>query len=246
MSTIPGYGRSTQTVIYRGGATGVKPAVPTSANELEAAAHRIMSPEAWAYIAGSAGSGATTAANRASLDRHRIVPRMLRDVSQRNLSIELFGHRYDSPIIAAPIGVLELAHRSADLAVARAAASLGVPFVFSNQASIPMEQTAAVMGDAPRWFQLYWSSSDELVASLVRRAEASGAQAIVVTLDTHMLGWRPRDLDLAYLPFIRGMGIAQYTSDPVFRELVHERMKQPAGAKPKVTAAAIRTLIAMT
>src|SRR5690606_12411921 len=114
------------------------------------------------------------------------------------------------------------------------------------QASVPMETTAQVMGDAPRWFQLYWSSSDDLVASLVRRAEASGAQAIVVTLDTHMLGWRPRDLDLAYLPFIRGLGIAQYTSDPVFRALVAERMTAPAGPKPKITATAIRTLIAMT
>src|SRR5690606_21169926 len=142
------------------------------------------------------------------------VPRMLRDVSTRDLSIELFGRRYDSPLIAAPVGVLELAHKDADIAVAKATASLGVPFVFSNQASVAMEQTAAAMGDASRWFQLYWSSSDDLVASLVSRAEASGAEAIVITLDTHMLGWRPRDLDLAYLPFIRGMGLAQYTSDP--------------------------------
>jgi len=171
---------------------------------------------------------------------------MLRDVSTRDLSIELFGRRYDSPLIAAPVGVLELAHKDADIAVAKATASLGVPFVFSNQASVAMEQTAAAMGDASRWFQLYWSSSDDLVASLVSRAEASGAEAIVITLDTHMLGWRPRDLDLAYLPFIRGMGLAQYTSDPVFRELVRERAAGPAGPKPRVTAAAIRTLVAMT
>lgn len=246
MSTKPGYGRSTQTTIYRAGASGVTPTVPTRAAHLETAAHRMMSREAWAYVAGSAGSESTAAANRASLDAYRIVPRVLRDVATRDLSIELFGHRYPSPVIAAPIGVLELAHRGADLAVARATARLGVPFVFSNQASIPMEATASVMGDAPHWFQLYWSSSDELVASLVRRAEASGAQAIVVTLDTHMLGWRPRDLDLGYLPFIRGMGIAQYTSDPVFQELVRERMAQPSGPTPRVTAAAIRTLIAMT
>lgn len=244
--TTTGYGRSTQTVIYRGGASGQRPAVPTSPHELEATAQRMLTPQAWAYIAGSAGAEATTAQNRASLDRYRIVPRMLRDVTTRDLSIELFGHRYPSPIIAAPVGVLELAHRAADTAVARAAASLGVPFVFSNQASVPMETTAAAMGDAPRWFQLYWSSSDALVKSLVQRAEAAGAQAIVVTLDTHMLGWRPRDLDLAYLPFIRGMGLAQYTSDPVFRELVAERLKQPPGAKPKITATAIRTLLTMT
>lgn len=246
MTHTAGYGRSTQTVIYRGGASGLRPAVPTSQLELEATAKRMLSPEAWAYIAGSAGAEATAAQNRASLDRYRIVPRMLRDVSTRDLSIELFGHRYPSPVIAAPVGVLELAHRAADTAVARATASLGVPFVFSNQASVPMESTAEAMGEAPRWFQLYWSSSDELVKSLVQRAESSGAQAIVVTLDTHMLGWRPRDLDLAYLPFIRGMGLAQYTSDPVFRELVAARLKQPSGPKPTVTASAIRTLLAMT
>ena len=244
--TSTGYGRSTQTTIYRGGATGVRPAVPTSARELAVTAQRAMSDEAWAYIAGSAGAETTAAANRVSLDRYQIVPRMLRDVSTRDLSIALFGRRYDSPIIAAPVGVLELAHKDADLAVAKAASSLGVPFVFSNQASVPMEETAAVMGDAARWFQLYWSSSDELVASLVRRAEASGAEAIVITLDTHMLGWRPRDLDLAYLPFIRGMGLAQYTSDPVFRELVRARVSRPEGTNPRVTAAAIRTLVAMT
>lgn len=246
MSSSSGYGRSTQTTIYRGGATGLKPAIPTSARALEAAARRAMSPEAWAYIAGSAGSESTTAANRSSLDRWQLVPRMLRDVAQRDLSIELFGRRYATPLIAAPVGVLELAHKDADLAVAKATASLGMPFVFSNQASVPMEDTAAVMGDASHWFQLYWSSNDELVASLVRRAEASGAEAIVITLDTHMLGWRPRDLDLAYLPFIRGMGLAQYTSDPVFRELVRERATAPAGDKPRVTPAAVRTLIDMT
>jgi isopentenyl diphosphate isomerase/L-lactate dehydrogenase-like FMN-dependent dehydrogenase len=175
------------------------------------------------------------------------VPRVLRDVSERDLSIELFGRRYPAPLLAAPVGVLELAHRDADVAVARATSALGIPFVFSNQASTPMEDVAATMGDAPRWFQLYWSSSDELVASLVSRAEAAGAEAIVVTLDTHMLGWRPRDLDLAYLPFIHGQGIAQYTSDPVFARLVAERIATAAPReKPRITAAAIRTLLDMS
>ncbi len=243
---VPGFGRSVQTIVYRNGATGLRPVTPTSTQALERAAEKALSPAAWAYIAGSSGTEWTTAANRAALDRWQIVPRMLRDVSQRDLSIELFGHRYDTPVLAAPVGVLELAHKNGDLEAARACAELKVPFVFSNQASVPMEDTAAAMGEAPHWFQLYWSSSDELVASLVSRAEASGAQAIVVTLDTHMLGWRPRDLDLAYLPFIHGMGIAQYTSDPVFRELVRERASQPAGPRPRVTRAAIRTLIDMT
>jgi lactate 2-monooxygenase len=145
--------------------------------------------------------------------------------------------------------VLSLVDRGADLAVARACAAIGVPFVFSNQASVPMEAAASAMSSvsahAAHWFQLYWSSSDELVASLLERAERSGAEAIVVTLDTHMLGWRPRDLDLAYLPFAHGQGIAQYTSDPVFRELVRGRMTSPL-ARSRVTPAAIRTLVDMT
>jgi lactate 2-monooxygenase len=116
--------------------------------------------------------------------------------------------------------VLELAHRDADVAVAKAAAAEGVPMIFSNQASRPMEECAAAMGDAPRWFQLYWVSNRDVVASLVRRAEAAGYGAIVVTLDTLILGWRPRDLRNAYLPFRDGEGIAQFTSDPVFRELL--------------------------
>lgn len=113
-----------------------------------------------------------------------------------------------------------MAHKHADVAVGRAAARLGVPYILSTQASVPVERVAEAIGDAPRWFQLYWSTSDELVKSFVGRAEASGAQAIVVTLDTHVLGWRPRDLSLGYLPFAHGQGIAQYTSDPVFRRLV--------------------------
>ncbi len=237
-------GRDTQSSIYRDGATGRRPVVPTSWPELERAAKRAMSREAWAYIAGSSGAEETAANNRSALDAWRIVPRVLRDVSERDLGIELFGHRYPSPVIAAPVGVLELAHRDADTGVARATSALGIPYVFSNQASRSMEDLAGVMGDSPHWFQLYWSSSDDLVASLVQRAENTGAQAIVVTLDTHMLGWRPRDLDAAYLPFIRGQGIAQYTSDPVFRQLVADRVSAP-GPRPRVTIEAVRTLLAM-
>ena len=124
--------------------------------------------------------------------------------------------------------MLELAHREADLAVARAAAAEGVPMVFSNQASVPDGGVRRGDGRRPRWFQLYWSTSDELVESFVARAEACGCEAIVVTLDTTLLGWRPRDLDLGYLPFLRGKGIAQYTSDPVFRAARRGADRQPA------------------
>lgn len=242
-----GVGRTTQTEIYRDGASGRRPAVPTGPRALEDAARRAMSAQAWAYVAGSSGSEQTASANSRSLERWTILPRMLRNVAERSLGVELFGHHYPSPVIAAPLGALELVHRDADLAVASATAKLGIPYVFSNQASRSMEETAAVMGDAPRWFQLYWSSSDDLVASLLKRAEGAGAQAIVITLDTHTLGWRPQDLDLAYLPFIHGIGLAQYTSDPVFRSLVRERAALPPdGPKPRITPSSIKTLVDMT
>jgi lactate 2-monooxygenase len=143
--------------------------------------------------------------------------------------------------------VLELAHPDADLGIARAAAALGIPYVASNQASIALEETFAATPGAPHWFQLYWSSSDDLVESLITRAEKAGAEAIVITLDTHMLGWRPRDLDVAYLPFAHGLGIAQYTSDPVFRRLVTERIAAAVpNETPRINGAVLRTLLDMT
>ena len=241
-----GIGRETQSAIYRAGALGHSPIVPAGWDALEAAAEAAMTSEAWAYVAGGSGAEHTAAANSAAFDAWQIVPRMLRDVSQRDLSIELFGRRYATPVIAAPIGVLELAHPEADLGIALAASRLGIPYVASNQASVSLEETFAATPGAPHWFQLYWSSSDDLVASLIARAEAAGAEAIIITLDTHMLGWRPRDLDLAYLPFAHGLGIAQYTSDPVFQALVRERAAGPKTPAPRITPAVIRTLLDLT
>jgi lactate 2-monooxygenase len=234
-----------QTEIYLAGARGIRPRVPVDAARLEAAAERALTPEAFAYLAGGAGSESTMRANRAAFERWRIVPRMLHDVSSRDTSVELFGRRIPAPFFLSPIGVLELMHAQADVAVARAAAGCGLPMVFSNQASVPMERCAAAMVDAPRWFQLYWSKDDEFVESLVKRAESCGCDAIVVTLDTTMLGWRARDLDLAHLPFLLGKGIAQYTSDPVFMQKLSEPLPGPAPANGRVTFAALRTVMAM-
>src|SRR4051794_2956072 len=211
--------------------------------QLEAAAERSMSPQAFAYVAAGAGNESTKRANTDSFERWRIVPRMLRDVSQRDTGIELFGRRVATPLMLSPVGVLEMAHRDADAAVARGAAAEGVPMIFSNQASVPMEACAREMGDAPRWFQLYWSTSNELVESLVGRAESCGCEAIVVTLDTTMLGWRSRDLALAYLPFLRGKGIAQYTSDPVFQHLIADASGERSAPAPRPNLAALGTLI---
>ncbi len=247
-----GISRRTQSDIYRTGISGIRPRVPVDVDGLEAAARKALSAEAFAYIAGGAGAERTVAANRAAFGRWQVWPRPLRDVSVRDLSIDFLGVRRATPLLLAPLGVMEMAHPEADLAVARAAASLGVPYTLSNQASLPMEEVAAAAPGGSRLFQLYWSASDELNASLLRRAEASGCEAIVVTLDTHLLGWRTRDLDLAYLPFTRAMGIAQYTSDPVFQQLVRERSRAAASAPspdeaappvkvtPKAVAAGVR------
>jgi lactate 2-monooxygenase len=210
---------------------------------LEEAAERAMSPQAFAYVAAGAGNEATKRANEEGFHRWRIVPRMLRDVSRRDLSTEIFGRRLAAPLLLSPVGVLEMAHRDADAAVARAAAAEGLPMIFSNQASVPMEACAETMGDASRWFQLYWSTSNELVESLVGRAEACGCEAIVVTLDTTMLGWRSRDLALAYLPFLRGKGIAQYTSDPVFQRLIADASSERSTPTPRPNFTALGTLI---
>jgi lactate 2-monooxygenase len=236
-------GRVRQQQVYVDGVSGRRPRVSTDLTRLEAAAEEVMAPEAFAYIAGGAGTGSTVRANRAAFEHHRIVPRMLRDASQRDTSVELFGRRLKAPFLLAPIGVAEMAHHDADLAVARAAAAEDVPVIFSNQASVPMEEASAALGDTPRWFQLYWSTSNDLVESFAARAEACGCEAIVVTLDTTLLGWRTRDLDLGFLPFLRGKGIAQYTSDPVFNRLVEEAPPDPDAPRPRPTPAAVMTLM---
>jgi lactate 2-monooxygenase len=236
-------GSRRQQEIYLGGARGGKPAVPIDARQLEARARKRMSRQAFAYVAGGAGLESTIAANRDAFERWRIVPRVFHDVSRRDTSVELFGRKLATPFLLAPVGVLALAHREGDLAAARAAAAESVPMVFSNQASVSMETCAAAMADAPRWFQLYWSTSDDLVRSFVERAEACGCDAIVATLDTTLFGWRPRDLDLAFLPFIHGAGIAQYTSDPVFMELVSSADVPGDVPRGRVTPAMVRTFI---
>ena len=162
------------------------------------------------------------AANRSAFDRYRIVQRVLRDVKKRDLSVELFGQHLPLPMLLAPIGVLELAHKDCDLAAARAAAAEGIPFVASSQASFPLERIARANGNGYRWFQLYWSARDEIARSFVGRAEAAGYSALVVTLDTTELGWRPRDLSHGYLHFMAGRGIANYVSDPVFIRIEDE------------------------
>lgn len=236
-----GFARDAQGSIYRAGMNDIRTIVPVHPEGLEVEARKIMSPQATGYVCGSAGEERTAAANRSAFGEWQIWPRVLRDVSQRDLSIKVFGKRQVTPFILAPLGVMGMLDEEGDVAVARAAAELGVPYTLSNQASRPMEEVVAATPDAPHWFQLYWSSSDELNASLMGRAEASGCDAIVVTLDTHLFGWRTRDLDQAYSPFSRGMGLAQYTSDPVFQQLVRDRVAAAGGSEDFVPQATVET-----
>jgi lactate 2-monooxygenase len=228
------YGPETQGAIYLRGLGGARPEVPTSFAGLEKAAQQKMSPEAWAYTAGGAGLESAMEANRAAFARFPIAPRMLGGARERRLDIEIFGVRAAAPLFSSPIGVLEMMHPEADLAVARAMGRLGLPMIISSQASFPMEEIAKANGEGPRFFQLYWGKSDALAESFVKRAEACGCGAIFITLDTTILGWRPRDLDLGFLPFLKGQGIAQYTSDPVFRGML------PAPPEENPTAAAVQ------
>ena len=232
-----------QKEIYTTGVSGIKSKIPFDAEKLEAKAKENMSAEAFAYIKGGAGVQSTVQHNRSDFANWRIVPRMLQDVSVRDTSVELFGQKLPIPLLLSPVGVLDMVNKEADIAVGKAAANLGVPMIFSNQASRSMEAVASVMGESPRWFQLYWSKSNALVESLVTRAEKAGCSAIVVTLDTTLLGWRTEDLDLAYLPFLRGKGIAQYVSDPVFQQLLDEpEAENSVQLKPKITLKTIQFL----
>ena len=215
--------------IYALGLGGGKPSVPVPLDLLEQKAKEVLAPRAYDYVAGGAGGEDTMRANREAFYRWRIVPRMLRDVSKRDLSVELLGARLPAPVLLGPVGVQEIVHGEADMASARAASSLGLPFVLSTMSSRSIEevaQSAEKVAESPRWFQLYWGKNPELTASMVQRAERAGYSALVVTLDTHSLGWRERDLHHGYLPFMLGQGLANYFSDPVFRGLLAQPPEQ--------------------
>ncbi|MFI1382605.1 alpha-hydroxy-acid oxidizing protein [Embleya sp. NPDC020886] len=196
--------------------TGQTPAYPTDAGALEAAAGERLDPGPRGYVLGGAGGGATMRANRAAFERRRIVPRMLRDVGTRDLSCSVLGTATPAPVLLGPVGVQSIVHPEGELATARAAAALGLPMVLSTASSHTLEEVAAASGSGPRWFQLYWPRDDDVTISLLARARAAGYTALVVTLDTWFLGWRPSDLDRAYLPFLHQVGIANYLSDPAF------------------------------
>ncbi len=205
---------------------------PWSPEEWEARAAELLDKPNFEYVAGGAGGESTVAANLEAFQRRRLRPRVLGENSERDLSVEVLGMRSPVPFFLAPIGVQSIVHAEGEMASARAAAATGVPFVYSSAATHSIEEVASALGESPHWYQLYWVSNRDLVASLVRRAEAAGHRAIVVTLDTLRLGWRDRDLRNGYLPFLWGEGIGQYTTDPVFRELAGDSADVPKEAGP--------------
>jgi len=216
---MPNPGQDMQLEVYSRALTGGA-ALPCAFEEWEDRARSALADEPWWYVAGGAGGGDTMRSNRAAFLRWEIRPRVARDISERDIGITLFGTKLPAPFLLAPIGVQGILHPEGELATARAAAATGIPFILSNVSSFTIEQVAAAAGDGPRWFQLYPGKNPDVIRSALARAEASGYSAVVVTLDTPMLGWRERDLKMGYLPFLQGQGVVNYLSDPVFRSLL--------------------------
>jgi lactate 2-monooxygenase len=212
--------------IYLRGTTGQRPARTLDWRRLERDAMNLLRQGPRGYIEGGAGLGETMRANREAFDHWRLRPRMLRDVSERSLKRTVLGTELKAPVLLAPIGVQTLAHPEGELAVARGAAEVGVPLTASSAASHTIEQIAGELGEQARWYQLYWPRDRELARSFVKRAERAGYGAIVVTLDTWLLGWRPADLSEAFLPFLWGEGNKNYLEDPVFKGLLEQPPEQ--------------------
>ncbi|GII57109.1 oxidoreductase [Planotetraspora thailandica] len=216
MSVLAGYQRE----IYFDGLRGVLPVLPTDLGALERVAAERLEPRAFGYVAGAAGTESTARANRDAFERRRIVPRMLSGVTEPDIAVELFGEPMASPVLLGPVGVLTIMHPDGELAVARAAAGLATTMVLSTASGHPMEEVAEANAGGRRWYQLYWPKGRDLAESFLERALAAGYRTLVVTLDNHTLAWRPRDLDHSYLPFLRGVGIANYVTDPVFQKAI--------------------------
>jgi lactate 2-monooxygenase len=222
-----------QNEIYNAGLRGILPTFPVDFATLEKRAHEALGPSLTNYVAGGCGDEHTQDQNAAAFHHWGMVPRMMVDCSVRDLSIELFGHTYPTPLFMAPIGLNGEASqdRHGDMAAARASALTGVPFCASTLANDPLEDVKAACGETPAWFQLYTPKNKELATSLIRRAEDAGYSALVVTLDTWVTGWRPRDLNASNFPQLRGKVLQNYFTDPVFRSLLAKSPEEdPAAA----------------
>lgn len=215
-------GEQRQREIFVSGHAGIEPDVPIRFEALEEAALAVMDDAAADYVVGGAGGENTVGRNRHAFGRWRIVPRFLRDVGERDLSVEVCGQELPVPVMLAPIGIQSLAHEDAEVATAAGAREAGLPMVLSSVSSRTMEDVANELGDTPKWFQLYWSSERSLAESFVERAEDAGFDAIVLTVDTPVPGWKERDLSRGYVPQLEGEGMANYFADDAFLDLLDQ------------------------
>ncbi|KAG1727062.1 FMN-dependent alpha-hydroxy acid dehydrogenase [Suillus paluster] len=215
--------------------------------EIEDKAREVMKDHlpAYMYTFGSAGTCSTDAANRRAFDRWKIVPAMLKDCSNRSVETKILGEKFNAPVFVSPVGVQGILHADGEIATAKAAAACGIPYIMSSASSRSIEDIAKANGpNGQRWYQLYWPRTDEITISLLNRAKAAGFTALVITLDTMVLGWRPHDLDTAYIPFLYGVGVQVGLSDPVFMkrygyEPVHEKTVFPFNPE-KIRDAALK------
>ena len=211
-----------QNQIYGAGVAGVMPGWPVDCATLEARAEAALPPHVLNYVQGGCGDEHTQRSNISAFHHWGMVPRMMVDCTSRDLSVSHYGMDLQSPLFMAPIGVNGIVTQDAhgDMAAARASAISGVPFCISTLANDPVEAVTEACGPTPALFQLYTPKNPEVAASLVARAEKAGAKAIVVTLDTWVTGWRPRDLNTANFPQLRGHVLQNYFTDPAFRALL--------------------------
>ena len=212
------FGNRTLNRVYREGMfEGEAPEFPVRYEDLRERAQKAMSEQARAYVHGGAGAEETFRTEQ-DFSEWRILPRMLQGVADRNLEVEAFGQTLPYPLMVTPLGVQGLVHEDGELATAAACADLDVPFTLSSLSSTTLEDVADELGDTPKWFQFYWSSDPAIARSFLDRADSAGYDAVVVTVDAPTLGWRERLIDRGYYPFLEGHGVANYFTDPAFRD----------------------------
>jgi lactate 2-monooxygenase len=184
--------------------------------DLEKAVAEKIEAGPFGYIRSGAGGEQTLRNNRAAFEKYSIVPRFLKDVSNVQTSINLFGKTYPTPLLFAPVGMNGMVHDEGELAVVRTAEHLNMPYIQSTVSTYALEEVAQAAPSATKWFQLYWSTNEEIAFSIVARAEAAGFEAIVLTVDTVMLGWREEDVRNQFSPLKLGYARGNYMNDPVF------------------------------
>ncbi|KAH7417301.1 FMN-dependent dehydrogenase [Cadophora sp. MPI-SDFR-AT-0126] len=222
-----------QNDLYRAGMLHQRlPLVTTDPNKLEEQAKSILKPTAYNYVAGGAGERATMDANRLAFRQWKMIPRMLRPTTHRDLTVKLFGEIYETPVLMAPVGVQTIFHEDKETGLAQVCFEIGVPYILSTASSSSIEEVAEANGNGPRWYQLYWPQDEEVTESLLKRAKENGYKVLVVTLDTWALAWRPADLDGAYIPFMKGVGNRTGFTDPVFRRKFKEKFNATPEEKP--------------